>query len=208
VKTHVVKSGEHLEAIALGAGLTPEVIWNHPKNAALKSQRKTPNVLAAGDILVLPDAKPTDLKVTPRTANRFVGTLPTIKMRMELKDEKGPIANEPFTVKGHYTDAEGTSDGAGVVEFEAATADKQVTLELTARKHALTFAVGGLDPVDTVSGAQSRLAHLGFLRGRLSGRLDEKTVAAIKAFQSSKQLEVTGIVDEATAAALQAAYGC
>jgi peptidoglycan hydrolase-like protein with peptidoglycan-binding domain len=67
--------------------------------------------------------------------------------------------------------------------------------------------LGGLDPVDTISGVQERLKSLGFYTGEASGQMDDMTKAGIAAFQASKNLSGDGAVDQPTKDALKAAFG-
>jgi type VI secretion system secreted protein VgrG len=60
---------------------------------------------------------------------------------------------------------------------------------------------------DTVEGAQGRLANLGYLKGALSGELDDATRAALVSFQLDAGLPGTGRLDAATAAKLAAVQG-
>ena len=52
------------------------------------------------------------------------------------------------------------------------------------------------------SEVQSKLKEYGYYDGELNGVFDDKTVVAIKNFQSNNGLEVTGAVNGATASAL------
>lgn len=54
-KVHKVKKGDTLEAIAKKFKVKKwEVIWNSPENAKLKSKRKQPRQITAGDAVVIP----------------------------------------------------------------------------------------------------------------------------------------------------------
>jgi peptidoglycan hydrolase-like protein with peptidoglycan-binding domain len=68
------------------------------------------------------------------------------------------------------------------------------------------LALGGLDPHDTVSGAQARLANLGFYGGAADGQLSPETRAALQAFQKAQGLEASGELDDSTQSALASAH--
>ena len=68
--------------------------------------------------------------------------------------------------------------------------------------------LGGVDPIDQVSGVQGRLNNLGFDCGKIDGICGEHTRAAIREYQRSRKLAETGSPDEATRRQLQADYGC
>lgn len=50
---HKVKKGETLLSIARHYGLLPETVWNDPSNAELRRKRKDPDVVQAGDVVVV-----------------------------------------------------------------------------------------------------------------------------------------------------------
>src|SRR5262247_2040234 len=52
---YVVQQGECVESIAFASGMTPQKIWDHPQNSALKQARKHRNILLPGDQLHVPD---------------------------------------------------------------------------------------------------------------------------------------------------------
>jgi hypothetical protein len=62
------------------------------------------------------------------------------------------------------------------------------------------------DPVNTVSGVQSRLRNLGFYKGEVDGRA-ESVAGALKAFQRDQKLEVTGKINAPTIKALESTHG-
>ena len=48
-------SGDCFNSISYDRGFFWETLWNHGKNAGLKSKRKDPNILKEGDIVHIPD---------------------------------------------------------------------------------------------------------------------------------------------------------
>jgi putative peptidoglycan binding protein len=86
---HVVQPGEHLSAIAVRHGFDSyKSLWHRDENAGLRAQRKNPNVLLAGDQVVVPDRsvreelRPTDQR------HRFVVERPPLRLRIRLLDER------------------------------------------------------------------------------------------------------------------------
>ncbi|GGH26240.1 LysM domain-containing protein [Cribrihabitans marinus] len=63
-RKHKVKKGENLEKIAKGYGhASGGDIWYHDYNKVLRKKRKSPDALAAGDVLVIPQTKAEMLQV-------------------------------------------------------------------------------------------------------------------------------------------------
>jgi hypothetical protein len=52
---YTVGEGESVNSIAVEHGFAWQTLWNHAKNSDLKSKRKDPDTLLAGDILHIPD---------------------------------------------------------------------------------------------------------------------------------------------------------
>ncbi len=52
---HIVAPGECISSVAYQHGFFWETLWNHGDNAGLKKERKDPNVLHPGDVVVIPD---------------------------------------------------------------------------------------------------------------------------------------------------------
>lgn len=52
---YTVNSGDCMTSIAFEHGFFWETLWNHGQNQALKSLRKDPNILRAGDLVHIPD---------------------------------------------------------------------------------------------------------------------------------------------------------
>ena len=82
----------------------------------------------------------------------------------------------------------------------------QLTPEDPEEEFFWSLALGALDPMETVTGVQARLNNLGFCCGKVDNVVGPRTRAALRAFQSSENLEVTGEVDDATRSKLLAAH--
>ena len=52
---YTVTSGDCFNSISYDRGFFWETLWNHGKNAELKSKRKDPNILKEGDVVHIPD---------------------------------------------------------------------------------------------------------------------------------------------------------
>jgi N-acetylmuramoyl-L-alanine amidase len=76
-----------------------------------------------------------------------------------------------------------------------------------AKELRVPLALGGLDPVTTVSGVKQRLYNLGWDCGDTSQEVHENFAAMLSAFQEAQGLEVTGEVDDATRDRLKKVHG-
>jgi hypothetical protein len=208
LKSYVVRAGDHLAKIAHRAGLDPDAVWGHAKNAPLRAKRPDRNLLAEGDVLFLPieEEKPLPLRIGQE--NRFSVVIPEVETHVRLANAKGPFANEPYVVEGLDEPVKGTTDADGGLTISAPVTVRSA--KVTLEKRGLTFnvLVGDMDPISEVSGIQLRLISLGFLTGGASGQLDEATLAALRSFQKEQGLEASGRVDDGTLDALKTAYGC
>jgi hypothetical protein len=193
-KPYVVQQGDHGARLAFRAGAPAAEVWDHPKNAELRKKRETMDVLLPGDVIHLPDGAPPGLPVNKETKNRFKATIGKRKTKVHLRDQDGPLANEPYEIRGLPM---GSSGADGLVEIDVPTTATEVVIYLPARKHSLVIHVGGMDPSGEASGTLRRLENLGYLhvRGNVSEELLE---AALRAFQRDQGLKVTGKDDDAT----------
>src|SRR5690349_22189598 len=91
---YVIQQGDYVPKIAADRGFSDfKTIWDHPRNAELKSLRTTPNVLLPGDKLFIPErevrteARPTDAK------HEFVLSGKPLKLRVVIHDmEDKPVS--------------------------------------------------------------------------------------------------------------------
>lgn len=204
---HRVKQGECLATIAAQHGWLPQSLWEQPQNAALAELRKDMHCLLPGDEVHVPSRRPRDEAVQTDGVGRFQLAVVPAKLRLRLLEGDEPRAGEAYRLE--YDDGqvlEGSTDGDGWVDQPLPVAVRKATLSLKDGREQYELAVGGLDPADTPSGAQGRLANLGYYFGKVDGKLGPMTQAALRRFQRTAGLEATGEVDAATAEALIAEH--
>jgi hypothetical protein len=206
--THRVQQGECLVSIAEDYGFFWETLWNFPANSELRARRLEPTVLLPGDEVVIPEktiksyTRPTGARHTFRVKN-----VPA-KFNLRLLD----VADEPraglaytLTIDGVVT--RGTTDGDGWVRGSMPPKAQRAVIELDAGGERYEVDLGHLDPVDTVRGAQERLASLNAYDYEPDGQESAEWAEALREFQRARGLIVTGELDLSTQAALREAYG-
>lgn len=205
-----------MSSIAFENGFFWKTLWNLPENADLKSLRKNPNVLMAGDIVYIPDLRPKRVTGTAGARHRFVKKgVPEI-FRMRLMNSKNrPRANIDYVIVIDGIARRGKTDANGRIQESIPPNAKTGKLTVPAppdgrrkpKPLVIKLLLGHLDPVSEISGVKARLANLGFYHGPIDANLDAGTARAISAFQKKKGLPENGLVDSATKALLQKAHG-
>ena len=66
-----IQEGDCVSSVAFSHGFFWETLWNHGNNSELKSRRKDPNILQAGDILHIPELTPRDESAASEKKHRF-----------------------------------------------------------------------------------------------------------------------------------------
>jgi hypothetical protein len=206
--THRVQQGECLVSVAEDYGFFWETLWNLPENSDLRARRREPTVLLPGDEVVIPErtiksyTRPTGARHTFRVKN-----VPA-KFNLRLLD----AADEPrvglaytLTIDGVVT--RGTTDGDGWVRGSMSPKAMRAVIELDEGGERYEVELGHLDPVDTVRGAQERMAALHAYDYEPDGDESAEWSAALRDFQRARGLAVTGELDLSTQAALRDAYG-
>lgn len=206
---YTIQQGDCVSQVALRFGLSSATIWNHPKNQALKQSRKDLNVLLPGDVLFIPELT---MKLLTRAVDakyKFVrkGTPAKIRLRLMDADDR-PQANLPYKlVIDGILMKPGSTDGQGWLEQVIPPDAVQGVLELHDGAERFTLQLGYLDPVETVSGVQARLANMGYYLGPRDGQLNALLQEAITQFQQDAGIAKTGLPDAATQAALKKQFG-
>ena len=206
--THRVQQGDCLVSIAESYGFFWETLWNLPANKPIRDIRRDPTVLLAGDEVVIPErtikdfVRPTGARHTFRVKN-----IPA-RLNLRLHDEGGrPRSGLEYVLTIDGVETTGTTDADGAVRAPVSPTARRGTLLLVASAETFTLNLGHLDPVDTVRGAQARLAQMGTYVGDVDGALNPAFVVALRSFQLSQGLSETGEMDLSTQSALREAHG-
>lgn len=202
---HVVQRGEILSTIARRYGFKSyQAIYDHPKNAELKRRRPDPNLIFPGDELYIPPRPEEPKRAACSTGSKhtFQVKLRTKRLRIFLRDPHGSLLrDEPFRLDLPGAVIEERTNGEGLLDVPLP--EDAAHGVLTVRDHRYRLAIGDLNPIDDtpdegVSGAQGRLANLGYDVGPSDGLMGPRTRAAIRAFQRDFRLKRTGRLDRQT----------
>jgi hypothetical protein len=204
---YTVQAGDCVESIAFEHGHFWETLWNHPNNRQLREIRKDPNVLLPGDRIFIPDPRIVIVHKPTGARHQFLRRGVPSVLRLRLLEEGEPRADEPYVLKIDGKSFSGKTDREGRIEQHIPPNARfgEVTLTTTGEEYPLIL--GGLDPVSNVLGIQERLNNLGFDCGPNDGTLTDRTVAALKRFQSEHGLPVTGDPDTMTQQKLLEVHG-
>jgi len=193
---YVVMEGDCISSIAKQFGFLWKTIWD--ANPELKELRKSPNVLYAGDVVIIPAKgdkfydRPTD------NTHKFVLKGIPAKLRLIVERHNVPLANRKYILNIDGKDFKGQTDGTGLLEVSISPSAQSGYLQMPDDQFACDLRLGDLDPVDQITGVQQRLQNLGFLTSEASGEMDEETQTAVMYFQSSVNLPPTGELDDDT----------
>ena len=217
-KTHVVSQGECLSRIAKRYGFRDyRTIYEHAKNAELRTKRPNPNVLHPGDTIFIPDPQQKEEPCSTTRVHRFVMAEPQRILRIALEDVDGKrLEGCAYTLKVGDKSFTGTVPAGGLLEKPIPTdADTgSLSIKVGNREYEWTLGVAALNPMAEtpdagVTGTQARLKNLGFDPGPIDGILGPKTTNAIRAFQAKNPpLAVDGICGPQTWAKLVERHGC
>jgi hypothetical protein len=216
VRKHKVEQGERLPTIARAHGFRRwETVWDFAGNAALRGLRGTAHILLPEDEVSIPSKLERKAEVPGGAAEYvvrcacevlrvcFAGVKPTRRNRVTFKATPDVGAS-----------AEGALPKSRRMELDLPPGTTTVHVELFREgKNAgnpfavYDFAVGALDPSETLSGIQARLKNLGFYSGSPTGNLDDDTRTAIAHFRWARLRGHKDVVDADFLVALNATHG-
>jgi N-acetylmuramoyl-L-alanine amidase len=108
-----VQQGDCIGNIAFSHGFHWTTIWNHPQNAALKSQRGDPNLLLPGDKVYIPDLdlKQQSCATDQRHTFELKGVPAYLQLRLIEEDkESDPTASPAVAGDDQYQDPDFQAD--------------------------------------------------------------------------------------------------
>jgi len=193
-----IKQGQCIESIAFKYGFFPETVWEHPDNADLKKQRRNPNALKPGDVVVVPDLRLRSEKAVTEKRHRYRRRGVPSRFTLVLEEGGEPRANERYVLWIDGESREGMTDQNGALS-EPISPSAQTGRLLIGEgedQEELLLNFGHVDPIDDLSGVQGRLKNLGLYEGPIDGEPSDETTAAIAAFQASVGLESDGKLDD------------
>lgn len=193
---YVVQQGDCLSSIAEQYGYLWQTIWNH--NSALQSKRKNPNTLLPGDVVLIPAKNPKFVSRGVDNRHKFKRKGSPAKFRLVLERYNQLLANKKYELAIGDKIFRGSTDGNGLLEVAIPPNAQSGLLRVPEEQIECELEFGFMDPLNEISGVQSRLQNLGFLTGELSGQLDDDTKEALQYFQMTFGLQPTGELDEAT----------
>jgi hypothetical protein len=217
LKAHIIRQGEHLARLAHRYGFDAAEVWQHDRNRELRELRRSPEILAPGDVIYYPERPARGQPVSAGGTHRFQSS-GRVPVRLIVRRGAGIVRDQPCEFVGISIPAART-DGDGRLSFEVPHHVEEVRLRFPALDFELLLRIGHLDPIEMPSGVLARLENLGFLfaLGDVSGPLyahlrtpaaEQRRIArALAAFQHSRALPVTGQLDTATRGALLEAHG-
>lgn len=204
---HEIGAGECISTLEQRYGVPATDIWDHEDNAALRESRTDPNVLAKGDIVVIPEHDRTTRVFAPGGKYKFELDAHLVDFNLKLQDGTRPIADEPYVLELGATRIEGVTDGDGLVAERIPATATAGLLTLTGRGEVLELRIGHLAPPEHWLGAGQRLRNLGVWDGPPAAQPSEETTEALVRFQRIAALPNSGELDAATAAALAQEHG-
>ena len=210
---HVVRPGETVARIAREYGFFDwRTIWEHDDNRALADRRKNPDVLAPGDILVVPDKTQKTVAVPTGQKHVFRTIASPLKLRLILRDfGDEPLRNLPCTLSVEGSDLDLETDDEGLLEAAIPPSAERAELRfhdpLVPFELVVPVQIGHLDPVDTLAGQTARLNNLGYPADAIDEADSTRFEYAVQEFQVDHDLAVDGVCGPATQARLEEAHG-
>jgi hypothetical protein len=204
-RDYTVQEGDCLSSIAETFGFFWETLWDHANNAELRQSRQDPNTLVPGDHVFIPDIRIKEEAGQTTLVHTFRLKGVPVYLNFRVLDEEGtPRAGVQYTLSVDGAEKKGVTPEDGLIAevIPPKAAKATLTLHDEDGDEEYEFLLGNLEPVERPKGLQARLLNLGYMKGDITGQIDDATHRALELFQLAHQMEPTGQPDDATLAAL------
>lgn len=215
---HKVVQGEHFAAIAAKKGHHDfRPLWDAADNKAVKDLRKTPHILLPGDEVTVPPVETKEESAPTEKKTKFKATGVVLKLRLEIRtDSHDPAKKVPCDLTVESTQKVEDLDNSGRVERIIPNTAAKGRLIVRDTKLPLSIEadleIGGLHPLDTVTGQIQRLNNLGYDAGKVQEPTSTddklKMKSAIEEFQCDNAVKVDGVLGDGTKSKLKEVHGC
>jgi hypothetical protein len=210
----IVRKGDCLQTIAYTHGFFWETVWNDSLNDKLRQKCKTPNILAPGDEIFIPDKRPKQYEGATEQRHCFKLKGVPFKLQIRLVDGSGKLRTGiPYVLL--FPTGETFRDNIpsdGWIKHHIPPTATTAILQLTDHDQGITeqyaLDLGGLDPIYEVTGIQQRLRNLGYEPSDAPGSMGPGTAAALRSFQEIHGLTPSGEADKRTLDTLLEVHGC
>ncbi|MBN1960739.1 MAG: peptidoglycan-binding protein [Deltaproteobacteria bacterium] len=214
--TYIVKQGDYLAKIAQKNGYHNwRTIYNHKDNTSFRQKRPNPNILLAGDKLILPDKILKEVSCQTEKRHTFRLKTEKIKLKIVLKDMAGKgISYKKYLLETSTKTYERTQAEdlflarKGIVEETLSLEEDNLKLKVWLDEmesdeqnnddqphFEWEIKLGDLDPLEEISGIKARLNNLGFTCGEVDNNKDEHLTKAIENFQTWHSIKPSGKLD-------------
>jgi peptidoglycan hydrolase-like protein with peptidoglycan-binding domain len=163
----------------------------------------------AGDWVFIPEKRPRDESGSTDQHHKFLRRGEPSRLRLQVLDNGRPLASQPYELQVDGQTLTGTTDAEGMlqVDIPGNAQRAKLTVGTPPNQRVYNLALGGVESIDSLRGVQQRLKNLGY-NCAISGRYDDLTRQALRAFQRDNQLPDTGEADQATKQKLVEKHGC
>jgi hypothetical protein len=190
-KTHVVEPGDTLSSIAAANGFADfRTLLDLPENAALKDKRKNAQILFPGDEVFIPDREEREESAATGARSTFVAAAQGLFLRVKVLDlDRNKLKEETvvelFVDKGDPIET--NPDGEGIIDEPIPRDSGKAELRVREKNIKMDLVIGGLDPIETLSGQRARLNNLGYFAGFASDDREQFRWAA-EEFKKDKKV--------------------
>lgn len=208
-----VVPGDTVLRIAVRHGFrNAATLWDHAENAELRALRASPEVLAPGDRVFVPDLEEKVEEAETTTRTTFVAPRPRERLRVQFHWSDGaPMADRPCELVLGGSVEKTATKGDGLLDHPIPVGLTRATVLFDGDDSPWDLHIGELDPVDEPVSDRGRAGAIGRLRNLGRYQLDSADEQHLRVASCAFCDDVTR--EDATLAGdrkstLRGAHGC